>query len=246
MKSPAESIEYLNLLIYGEFGAGKTWFGGTAQDHDDTAPLLVVDIEGGTTTLRHRQDVDVIQVRNKKQLDDTITALEKDTDRYYKTILVDSLTEMQKLDMAAVMKAAFNKNPEKTDIYVPDQRAWGKSGERVREVVRRFKDLPCHTIVTCLGAESKDEKTNVTTYYPSLPGKLRSEIPGFFDIVGWLRVETERGEGNEERLVRYLQTTKTNKVNAKDRTGALPPVIKDPTIPMLWDLIHNEQKENGK
>lgn len=244
VKAPAESIEWLNLLIYGEPGAGKTYLCGTAQDHPDTKPILIIDVEGGTITLRRKRDVDVKQVRTMKDIEDIHSSLRKDIDQYYKTVIIDSLTELQKLDMRTVQQEEYNRQPEKTDIYVPSQRAWGKSGERVRMIVRAFRDLPCNTIVTCLMAYEKDEKTNITTYFPSVPGKLRSELPGFFDVVGYLRAVEERGENNETVIRRVLQTAKTSRVIAKDRTGALPDVLNDPTIPLIWDLIKDSDSDS--
>ena len=229
-------MPYLNILIYGDPGAGKTWLSATAQDHEATAPILFVDVEGGTTTIRHRPDVDVVQARTMSVIEDVHNQLRKNPD-YYKTVVIDSLTELQKLDMRSVMKEQYDKRPDTTDIYVPSQREWGKSGERIRMIVRAYRDLPCNTIVTSLLHTEKDDKTGVVRIFPSLPGKLRSEIPGFFDIVGMLRVTTLTEE-NEIKFQRILQVAGTERVTAKDRTSSLDGLLNDPTIPMIWDLIN--------
>lgn len=231
------------MLIYGEFGAGKTYFGGTAADSPDTAPVLVVDVEGGTMTLRGR-NIDVVQVRRMKDLEHIHDTIAADIHRYYKTVIIDSLTELQKLDMRTVMKQQHDKKPDTTDIYVPSQREWGKSGERVRMIIRAFRDLPVNTIVTALLTELKDERTGAVSFHPSLPGKLRAEVPGFFDIVGLLSTYTEK-EDNKEVVHRQIQFAKTAKVAAKDRTNALGDVMKNPTIPMLWEKINNISYTNG-
>jgi phage nucleotide-binding protein len=227
------------MLIYGEPGAGKTHFGGTAVDHPATSPILVVDVEGGTATLRGK-NVDVVQVRSMAQIEHIHNELASDTSNYYKTVFIDSLTELQKLDMRTVMTEQWNKKPDTTDIYVPSQREWGKSGERVRMVVRAFRDLKMNTIVSALLNSDRDDKTGLVSFYPSLPGKLRSEIPGFFDIVGLLTTYT----GNDNGVVtieRQLQVVKTERVSAKDRFSALGAVLQKPTVPMIWDLIHKDQ-----
>lgn len=234
-KPPQESIKHLNLLIYGEPGAGKTYLGGTAQDHEDTQPALVLDVEGGTVTLRRRADIDVIQIRKMSQIEGVHNELKKRKMPHYKTVIIDSLTELQKLDMRTVMQEQYNRKPDSTDLYVPSQREWGKSGERVRMIVRAFRDLECNVICTCLLASDKDEKTGITTFFPSLPGKLRSEIPGFFDIVGYLRAVDQ---GGEIGITRVVQFAKTEKVIAKDRTGTLDDIVHSPSIPLMWDTIH--------
>ena len=84
-------------------------------------------------------------------------------------------------------------------------------------------------------ASEKDEQTGIVQYFPMFPGKLRGEIPGYFDIVGFL---TSKEDRNGEVVTRKLQVTKTTKVVAKDRTSALDPVVDDPTIPMMWEAIN--------
>lgn len=241
VKSPHESIDWLNLLIYGDPGVGKTTLAGTASDVVDTSPLLLIDIEGGVTTLRHKQTVDVVQVRSMAELERIVVALQNDLHAYYKTICLDSLTELQKLDMKAVMELEYNKNPDKVDKLVPTQRAWGKSGERVRLIVRALRDLPCHTIMTALATydyeQRKDASPILRQISPSLPGKLKAEIPGFFDIVGYMQAVNERGEGNTTSIVRTIQFAKTEKVVAKDRTWALDDLMRNTTIPEMWGLI---------
>lgn len=236
-KSPEDSVAYLNMLIYGEPGAGKTFLLGTAEDYEDTSPMLLIDIEGGTLTLR-RRNVDVVQVRSMKQLEEIHKELVNDTEGYYKTVGIDSLTELQKLDMRTVMQEQFNKRPDSTDLYVPSQREWGKSGERVRMVVRAFRDLEINTLVTALMSSDKDEKTGLVSYFPSFPGKLRSEIPGFFDVVGLL---TTYNEGDV--VHRKLQFAKTQRVVAKDRTDSLGEMMVNPSIPLMWEKIHRQEDE---
>jgi phage nucleotide-binding protein len=221
------------MMVYGEPGAGKTYFGGTAAGHPELSPILLVDVEGGALTLRGK-NVDVIQARTMKQVQEIQNALVKQTEPYYKTVFIDSGTELQKLDMRTVMLEQYNRRPDTTDIYVPSQREWGKSGERMRMIVRSFRDLPCNVIISALLAQDKDERTGTTSYFPSFPGKLRSEMPGFFDIVGLLRAVSEGGE-----IVRTLQVAKTDRVIAKDRTDSLENLITNPSLPDVWEAIHS-------
>src|SRR4051812_4997929 len=96
VQSPQEVVPYLNLLIYGEPGAGKTYLAATAQDSEATSPILFLDVEGGTVTIRRRKDVDVVKVRSMQQVEEIHNKLYADTERYYKTVIIDSLTELQK------------------------------------------------------------------------------------------------------------------------------------------------------
>lgn len=243
VSTPEESIKYINMLIYGEPGAGKTYFGGTAQDHPELGPLLLIDVEGGAMTLRGK-NIDVVQCRTMKQVQEVQNVLVKQKEQYYKTVFIDSGTELQKLDMRTVMAEQFNKRPDTTDIYVPSQREWGKSGERMRMIIRSFRDLPCNVIISALLAQEKNDKTGVVSYFPSFPGKLRNEVPGFFDIVGLLRAVSET-EGGEKRIIRTLQVVKTDSTIAKDRTNSLDHLIKNPTLPALWEQINSNSNSNS-
>jgi len=154
--------------------------------------------------------------------------------KYYNTVVVDSLTELQQIDMREVMQDQYNKKPETTDIYVPSPREWGKSGSRVKEIVRYLRDLPNHTIVTALLREEKDEKTGIVKLVPDVPGQLKAQVPGFFDIVGLMQAVENNGT-----IIRTLQFAKTRRVIAKDRTSTLPDLFEEPSIPAMWDYIRS-------
>lgn len=234
---PPDTLAYLNLLVYGHPGSGKTFLGGTAEDHPLTAPVLFLDVEGGTITIRKRKDIDVIQVRSPEHVKEIHDKLREDNNGYYKTVVIDSLTELQKLDMRSIMLDVVQKRPDQ-DIDVPSQREWGKSNEHIRRIVRAFRDLEMNTIFTALMHELKDDKTGQVTYYPSVPGKLRAEVPGFLDIVGYLYTTI-----NGEDISRTIQFTQTQRVIAKDRTSSLGDRMENPTIPMMFDLIHPNDKK---
>jgi phage nucleotide-binding protein len=230
---PSQNVQFIKQLIYGEPGAGKTFFLGSAGQSPLTSPAIIVDIEGGTLSIRHMPGVEVVPVRSLKKAQEIINEIAMDTSDYYKTFCLDSITEMQKLDMQYIMAEQYKKKPETTDVDVPSQREWGKSSNHMRQVLRLARDLPMHVVVTALEASDYDEQTNLKNYYPSIPGKLRMEIPGFFDIVGRLEAKV----GSDKAIMRQLQTAKTNRVIAKDRTSCLPPVLEHPSIPLMWELI---------
>jgi AAA domain len=200
-----------------------------------TSPILILDVEGGTTTLRSR-DVDVVQVRSTVQVKEIHDKLSSENDGYYKTVIIDSLTELQKLDMRDIMKELLQRRPDR-DPDVPDVREWGKSSEHIRRIVRFYRDLEMNTIFTALEQSERDE-TGLVTFEPSLPGKLRGDVPGFIDIVGYLHTKTE-----DDKIKRIIQFTQTRKIIAKDRTNALGSHMENPSIPDMWNLIHPKEKK---
>lgn len=232
VQPPATITPYLNILAYGAPGVGKTVFSGTAEDGKETSPTIFFDIEGGTLSLRKRKTLDVIPIRSVEDLVENYHRLKTENDGYYKTCVIDSLTELQKLDMVDIMRELTSRRPD-LDPDVPSQREWGKSIEHMRRIVRAFRDLEMNTIFTALVIVDKDENGNVT-YTPSLPGKLKMEISGFVDVVGYMTTAVENNE-----TIRRMQFAQTKKVIAKDRTASFGDAVDNPTVPLLWELMHN-------
>jgi phage nucleotide-binding protein len=232
--SAAEAIAWFNILVYGDPGAGKTRLAASAQDHPSTSPVLFLDIEGGTASIRHRGEIDVAQVRNTKQFVAAYERLEADAGKTYKTVVVDSLSELQKLDMEDIMRQVARDNP-KMDEEVPSQREYLKSQVHIRKLVRAFRDLPCNTIFTSLMRIDQDPKTMKVSQGPNFSRKLAGEIAGFVDVVAYLDVITNEDGQQQRRLL----LSKTEKTLAKDRLGigAGEPLVFDPTIPVLWNNL---------
>jgi phage nucleotide-binding protein len=242
VQAPAESISWLNMMIYSEPGVGKTYFCGTAMDHKDTAPLLMIDIDGGVSTLRKRRDVDVIQVRSVNQLigahRDLYNAIPADPKKGkfpYGTVAIDTFSELQSVDLAQIMKV-FARMNDKIDPDVPDQRGYGKSLSHMRDIVRMFRDLPCNTILTCHAQSDRDNNMRMI-HFPKLTGQMKVVAPGFVDIVGYYRAEADK-----DGVTRYMQFQKTESAIAKDRTGAFAPVEIDPTVPSLWAKLQESNE----
>jgi phage nucleotide-binding protein len=239
VKPPSEVIMHLNALVYGEAGVGKTYLGGTADDDARMSPVLIVDVEGGLATLRERKSIDVVTVRSMKQIEELYNKLYHSIDNnriYYKTVVIDSLTELADLDMRVVMKDAYQRNPDKVDVDVPSPREWGKVRNHIRLIVRAFRDLPCHVLYTShVGILA--EEGQPTKYFPGFAGKLGREIPGFMDVVGYMYSDNKEGVIN-----RYMQVQGTRRVVAKDRTDSLGDVIENPSLPMIWDMVVNGER----
>jgi phage nucleotide-binding protein len=235
------------MLLYGDPGVGKTHLCGTAMDHPGTAPVLYLDVDGGVTTLRNRQDLDVLPVRSIDGVDNTdginqiyeklfasITKDDKGARRleHYNTVVIDRLDELADVDMRYIMRAAYARNPDKVDVDVPSPREYGINRSHIRKLVRAFRDLPCHVIFVA-GVAARQEEGQPTKYFPGFSGKLQTEVPGFCDIVGYYYNDNSTGE-----VVRRLQFQGTRRVQAKDRTDSLDEFIDDPSIPLMWNLIH--------
>lgn len=225
---------HFNIEIFGDYGAGKTHFIGTAEDHKETSPVLLLDIEGGAATLRSRPGIEVVQVRSINELADIHGDLKADNGKTYKTVAVDSLTELQKLDIAEIMRGV---DPNKQDPDVPSPREWGKTLVHMRKICRAYKDLPCNVIFTALAVRVKDDDGTVMIK-PAMQGKALDEIPAFFDVVAYMDTIVEK-----DRIERRLITQQHPRYRAKDRLGVSDGsgIVVDPTVPTLWNNLNNHK-----
>jgi hypothetical protein len=230
--------EWVSQFIYGEYGAGKTKYAGTAALCEYTTPCIILDVEGGMSTLVG-VDIEVKQVRSLDQVQAIQNELYQFNDGHFKCCIIDSASELSKLNMAGIMKAAYNKNPDKVDVDVPSPREYLKSLSQMRAIIRSFKDLPMHTIFTAHSREKVNERTNEVKIGMSLPGQQAMEIPGFTDIVGYLFVDEKGGQS-----VRKLQTQKTKRVYAKDRFdilgGEVFGLTENPTVSLVMSKIREK------
>jgi len=236
----------LNMLIYGRSGVGKTRLAASASVVPEMSPVLLIDVEGGTFSIRDvYPDVDVLRVRDWNEMQEVYNEL-YDGQHKYKTVILDSLTEMQKFSMLNIMVDLL-KDPRNADRDpdIPSIREWGKNIEQIRKMVRAFRDLPISTIFTALVTEDKNQKTGAIEKRPSLSGKLSGEVAGFLDIVSYYYVKPVPIKGTvpvQYDNQRLLLSTATEDIVAKDRSDRLPTVVQLPTMAVLLDYITGKQQ----
>lgn len=221
---------FLNMLIYGDSGIGKTVLCGSASVVEAMSPVLFLDVEGGVEPLRTMYpDVDVVRIKKVKDL---VSAYQGLAGKHpYKTVVIDSLTELQKLYMGEIMVNVVKEDSDR-DPDVPGMYEWNKNTEQVRKLVRAYRDLPVNTIFTALAEQRKID--NLTKTVPSFSNKLIGEIPAIVDLVLYFYTKMK----GQNEILRFLLTQKTEKIVAKDRTTKLPVLVEEPTFTDLHNLIY--------
>ena len=218
---------FVKCLIYGMPGVGKTVLSASAQRVPDLSPVLFVDIDKGTMSIRDEEgDIDLLEIDEWKQINPALDVLLRGG-HGYKTLIIDSITELQKIEMEA------------RNSGIPSIQDWQGSGIEIRRVIRKIKNLPMHVIVTALEREDKDEFTQVIMRRPDLPGKLASGSSAAFDIVARLTTDLD-GDA------RVLMTKLDARTLARDRSGKrnqLPGIIQDPSFPKIWELMFGGEND---
>jgi len=224
-----------NMLIFGDYSAGKTRFAGSAIEVPDLSPVLFLDVEGGMLTLKTTYPgVHRVPITNPQQITDIWKDLRK-MNHPYKTVVIDSLTELHKLIIRYIMIDVVNEDDER-DEDVPSVREYLKATEQVRRLCRRYRDLPLNSVFTALLTEEVDDKKNKKYKKINLSKKLAGEVGGFFDEVFYIYVK----EVNDQQK-RLMLTTRTEEIGAKDRSNTLPKIVEDPTMQLVFEYFTGER-----
>lgn len=230
----SQGVPRVNMLVYGESGVGKTRLGGSSDGVPDLRRTLVIDVEGGTLTLRDTYpEVETVRVKSWTDMQGVYDALFNEK-HDFTTLVVDSLTEVQKMSMDGIMRKLVEEYEDRS-AEVPGLREWNINLEQTRKFVRAFRDLPMNTIFTALVKSEKNPRTGAMKRKPSLSGKLADEVAGFLDIVAYLYAKEIDGENK-----RLLLCGQTEDTVAKDRSNKLPMTIEDPTMAKLWEILNKE------
>lgn len=232
-------IEWINLLVYGGIGSGKTHLLATAYEVEEMYPILYLDAEKGTLTIKKfkipEEKMRVIRVNKIDDLSPIYEWLARDN-HGFKTVVLDSLTEVHSQSLEEVLKEAAAKNSNQ-DEDVASQREWGKSGEQIKRMVRAFRDLPMHALFAAGDNWRTDGRDGKMYTQPDLPGQLARKVPGYVDECFYLYTKLNTKGDN---TTRYALTQKTPKEIAKDRSGNFPLVVEEPTMTMIYDTIFKE------
>jgi len=206
----------IKALLYGLSGRGKTSTALTLKPET----TLVISAESGLLPLAGKP----YTVWEIESWDDMMAAFKRlDSDECkgkFKVIFIDSLTEINELAKEKIVKIDRPnlKGPDIGKVYddLMTMQDYGLLSTRMTRMIRAFRDLPYHIIVTCLEAQTKDERTGEVTVAPSVNGKLSINIAGYYDEV-FRMVTKEDGD----KLDYFFVTGAVEKAIAKDRSGAL-------------------------
>lgn len=181
----------ISVAVHGDWGSGKTWFADTAP-----GPRLILDYEGGSMDTQSpkvfwdpmdappaesdltKDTSVVVNVTDWTQVDMAIKVL-KSGKHPFNSVVLDSLTEMQSLCKRNISEGVGT---------IFDQQKWGKLLDMMAEHIRSLRDLTWPNsprqvnVVIVMGSD-----TEAHPAIPLLQGALRKSIPGWVDVLGFMR-----------------------------------------------------------
>ena len=180
-------MNHLNTLVHGLSGSGKTTLGARSSE----LPLvLLTESNGATSIMEANPEARIFPVETIQDLDAAFDDVSSRVDRGEKlpwgSIVLDSVTEMQRL-IADDLKAKAAKIPNAKDPAVQKdgsltQNGWGILVDRTMTYLRRFRDLPIDVVALFL---TKELGEGINRYYrPQVFGKaLPGDLAGLFNLV---------------------------------------------------------------
>ena len=194
-------IEFVGVkcIIYGGAGVGKTRTIATAP-----SPIIISAEEGLLSLME--VEIPYIEVKTLQDLDDAYNLLKKDAGQTYKTIGLDSLSEIAETLIAQEL-------PKHKD----GRQAYAALSQAMIPMLKKFRDLKgVNTVFSCKKIDVKDEETGTVTTELMLPGNvLSNQVPYIVDELFYMDVD--------RKGIPFLQVKPSRKVFAKDRSGALDP-----------------------
>lgn len=240
---------YLNLFVYGLPGAGKTRFCGSASGDALTSPVLYVEFNAQPESLSGHVSDDFVHIRIEeyKEFSFILSWLMGREDQSLsslfggekpKTVCIDSVTEVQR-EQVLKRSGVSSMNELTTTFKVLRFEDWGTLlNQFVLFGNAHFKmGLPYHVVMTALAVPvyDEEEEDSVVGYLPALQGQSKTQLPSTALTVMYLE------QGGPGYNVGYLRTLRGKGVIARDNTGKFPPIINNPTIPLLVKYLNKEE-----
>ena len=238
---------HLKVLYYGRQGTGKTTMAASAANQ---GPVLVIDAEGGLNMQAlSSRGVNVEQVQlwpgdgsritteALTELHQQLAAILEDDPSALYAVVFDSMTEIHHI----LRENATAKRVESSRVVVDpdyvDREDYNRMTTQLRRLIRLYRDLPCHVIITAL--ERTEESGEIR---PALSPALATDVMGYVDLVARTQMV------QEEPVARF---TPTGTINAKDRLNVYPAVMALPTFERVeqvsagvLDLSQDQQQQD--
>jgi len=240
-RGEGDKIKYLNILVHGDSGVGKTVFAGTMVQAGLKVLYIVLN-EDELLTLDQAgiKGYDYHVITNyEKQLWPLYLALRRNKPGY-EGVVLDGLSDLQQAAKDYELSGSEGVNLKFMEEAMKGNRRmflqnWGNLLEMTRHFLDPFLKLPMHKIITCVSEADDDPKTGKTKVYPALQGSLQQLIAARFSVVGYSYIAHWGPD------TYYCLTTQPHEaLSTKDRTG-LCRVMINPKFKTFLDALEGKK-----
>lgn len=209
IKSSSEYIDSpISVLIYSEPGHGKTTWAATAPEP------LIIDVDSGSLSVA-LNNVPILRDKySYENFVELITAL-KQNPTMYKTIVIDTVSELQKRWTDKIVQASFARNSSRHQ-FIPTQQDYNETTIMIRRVVLDLLSIGRNVILVAHSVEKQDGADGPTFIRPNMTPALAGALFGLVDIMCFMKYDNRK----KERTY-YFEPTFT--ILAKHRYGTFLP-----------------------
>ena len=114
---------------------------------------------------------------------------------------------------------------------------YGIMTDQLRDLLRKFRDLPCHFGVSALERRDVDEQDSKVKYRPAVTPAVMNDLVGMVDIIGVTSTK-EFDDGGEDEFQGLFRLA--GKYEGKDRFKAIPKHLVDPMFHRLVAYVNDD------
>ncbi len=262
-----DTKDYVKTIFWGREGSSKTT---SAAHAANLGRVLVINAEGGLKTKAlQNQGVKVENIAVWPSPDDPDAAIThanleaiyyqikadliNDPNSWF-AVIIDSITDVADALVGKVSDVRVNRTIARAEQsgqildenvrWDTDRNDYGVMAKQFRDLLRKFRDLPCHLILTALERRDVDEDTGQTTYGPAVSPGIQKDVLGYMDLVMYFK-EAEAGSKDEIGKPYRAVTKQAGRRRSKDRYGTLPQVLNEPTFPRVLGYLDGDLTEDS-
>lgn len=259
-----DTDEWYRVMFFGVEGTGKTTDVAMVTRITE-GRILMINAEAGakkSALSRHGVDTSRIALYPPKGQQLTFEGLERLFYRIqadleadpnsWAAVVWDSITAIYQKLLDDVIEADIRKTAEilqrankgrggragnltMRGRFETDRDDYAEMSNQVRLLLRKYRSLHCHLLITALERRDEDKKKNVTIG-PAVSPALATDLLGYMDAV--IRTQVN------EHGVYFGRTQPTDEARGKDRLNALPVELVDPTIERIDAYVNGDLTED--
>ena len=188
----------------------------------------MLDVDAGSMSIIEEPIPSIIEIDSwskvqsvysllKKPDWDKLAELTKSGAKEYKSVVIDSGTELEYMLRSSIVGESGGE--------VPEQQHYLKTQERFRRLYRAFRDLPMSFVMVAGVRELKDDVAGIVRHFPAFQPALTKDLIRMTDLILFMDVKYDVS-GTEKKWMRTLQTSLSQKAIARDRSQRLEAIIK--------------------